>query len=56
MSDFDIAVEETLDEDEDVELEKEHDAMDGAESSAKNPTYKSLNLLLVRPSYYLEKP
>ena len=29
-----------MDEDEDVELEKEHDAMDGAESSAKNPTYK----------------
>ena len=29
-----------LDEDDDVESEKEHDAMDGAQSSAKNPTNK----------------
>ena len=40
MTNFDIAVEKTLDEDGDVESEKEQDAMDGAESSAKNPTYK----------------
>ena len=40
MSDFDIAVEKTLDEDDNVESEKEQHAMDGAESSAKNPTYK----------------
>ena len=49
MTNFDIAVEKTLDEDGDVESEKEQDAMDGAESSANNPTKKSLNLLLVRP-------
>ena len=29
-----------MDEDEDVESEKEQDAMDGAESSTKNPTNK----------------
>ena len=40
MSDFDIAVENILDEDDNVESEKEQDAMDGAESSAKNPTNK----------------
>ena len=40
MSDLDIAVENILDEDDDVESEKEQDAMDGAESSAKNPTNK----------------
>ena len=40
MSDLDIAVENILDEDNDVELEKEQDAMDGVESSAKNPTNK----------------
>ena len=49
MSDLDIAVENILDEDDDVELEKEQDAMDGVESSAKNLQIKSLNLLLVRP-------
>ena len=49
MSDLDIAVENILDEDDDVELEKEQDAMDGAESSAKNPTNKIPELLLVRP-------
>ena len=49
MSDLDIATENILDEDDDVESEKEQDAMDGAESSANNPTKKSLNLLLVRP-------
>ena len=38
MSDLDIAVEKILDEDDDVQLEKEQDVMDGAESSAKNPT------------------
>ena len=40
MSDLDIAVENILDEDDDIESEKEQDAMDGAESSAKNPTNK----------------
>ena len=40
MSGLDIAVEKILDEDDDVESEKEQDAMDGAESSAKNPTNK----------------
>ena len=29
-----------LDEDDDVGMEKEQNAMDGAKSSAKNPTYK----------------
>ena len=37
MSDFDIALERILDEDVDVESEKEQDAMQGAES----PTYKT---------------
>ena len=41
MSGLDIAVEKILDEDDDVESEKEQDAMDGAESSAKNPTNKT---------------
>ena len=40
MSDLDIAVDKIVDEDDDVGSEKEQDAMDGAESSAKNPTYK----------------
>ena len=40
MSDLDIALEKILDEDDDVGLQKEQDAVDGAESSAKNPTYK----------------
>ena len=40
MSDLDIAVEKILNEDDDAESEKEQDAMDGAESSAKNPTNK----------------
>ena len=40
MSNLDIAVENILDEDDDAELEKEQDAMYGAESSAKNPTIK----------------
>ena len=40
MSDLDIAMEKKLDEDDDIESEKEQDAMDGAETSAKNPTYK----------------
>ena len=40
MSDLDIAVEGILDEDDDVESEKEQDAMDGTESSAKNPANK----------------
>ena len=39
MSDLDIAVEKIVDQD-DVESEKEQDAMDGAESSAKNPANK----------------
>ena len=40
MSDLDIAVENILGEDGDVESEKEQDAMDGVESSSKNPTNK----------------
>ena len=40
MSDLDIAVQKVLDEDDNVESKKEQDAMDGAISSAKNPTYK----------------
>ena len=40
MSDLDIAVENILDEDDDVELEKEQDAKDGAESSSKNSANK----------------
>ena len=40
MSDLDITVENILDEDGDVKSEKEQDAMDWAESSAKNPTNK----------------
>ena len=40
MSDLDIIMENILDEDEDVESEKEQDAMDGAESSSKNPPNK----------------
>ena len=40
MSDLDIAVEKNLDEDNDVDSEKEKDAMDVAESSAKNSTNK----------------
>ena len=39
MSDLDIAVEKIVDQD-DVESEKEQDAMDGAESFAKNPANK----------------
>ena len=39
MSDLDIAVEKIVDQD-DVESEKEQDAMDGAQSSAKNPANK----------------
>ena len=42
MSDLDIAV--VNDEDNDVESEKEQDAMDGAESSYKTLPIKSLNL------------
>ena len=40
MSDLDIAVDKIVDEDDDVGSEKEQDAMDRAESPAKNPTYK----------------
>ena len=40
MSDLDIPVDKIVDEDDDVGSEKEQDAMDRAESSAKNPTYK----------------
>ena len=39
-SDLDIVVENFLDEDDDFELEKEQDVMDGVESSAKNRTNK----------------
>ena len=39
MSDVDIAVENILDEDDNAESEKEQDAIGGAESSSKNPTY-----------------
>ena len=42
MSDLDIVVENILDEDDDVESEKEQDAMDGTESYYKNPTNKIL--------------
>ena len=40
MSDLDSDVEKILDEDDDVESEKDQDTLDGAESSAKSPTYK----------------
>ena len=40
MSDLDVVVEKILDEDDDVEQKEEQDAMDGAESFAKNPTNK----------------
>ena len=40
MSDLDIALENILDEDDNVKSEKEQNAMDGAESSAKNSTNK----------------
>ena len=40
MSDLDIFVQNILDEDDDVESKKEWDAIDGAESCAKNPTNK----------------
>ena len=40
MSDLDIAVKNILDEDNDLESEKEQDAMDGAELSTKNPANK----------------
>ena len=40
MNGLDIAVENILDKDDDVESEKEQDAMDGAESSSKNPLNK----------------
>ena len=40
MSDLDIALEKILDEDDNVKSVKEQNAMDGAESSAKNPTNK----------------
>ena len=48
MSDLDIAVENILDEDDDVESENEQDAMDGA-PQLKTIQIKSLNLALVRP-------
>ena len=40
MRDLDLAEEIILDEDDDVESEKEQDSMDGAESSTKNPANK----------------
>ena len=40
MNDLDIAVKKILDEDDDVGSEKEQNSMDGAQSSAKDPTYK----------------
>ena len=40
MSEFDINLEKRLDEDDDVESEKERNAMEWPESSDKNPTYK----------------
>ena len=40
MNDLETAVENILDEDDDVESEKKQDTMDGAESSAKSPTNK----------------
>ena len=51
MSDLDISVGKILAGDDDVKLEKEQDAMDGAKSFAKKPTNKipepSLVFLLV---------
>ena len=41
MNDLDVAVEKILNEDDDVGLEKEQDAMVVAESSAKYPRYKT---------------
>ena len=55
MSDLDIAVENILDEDNDVELEKEQDAMDGNESSAKNSTNKIPEPSLGEAIAYSEK-
>ena len=55
MSDLDIAVENILDEDNDVELEKEQDAMDGTESSAKNSTNKIPEPSLGEAIAYSEK-
>ena len=40
MGDLDIAVQKNFDEDDNVGPEKEQDSIDGAESSAENPTYK----------------
>ena len=40
MSDLDIALEKNLDEDDDAGLQKEQDAIDGDEASAKSPTNK----------------
>ena len=49
MSDLDIVVENILDEDDDVEPEKEQDAMDGPEPLLKTLKIKSPNLPQVRP-------
>ena len=46
MSDLDIAVENILDEEDDVASEKEQDTIDGAQFSAKNPKYKIPKLSL----------
>ena len=42
MGGLDIAVAKFLDEDDNVESEKEQDAMQGAESTAKTPRHKLL--------------
>ena len=52
MSDLDIAVEKILDEDDNVESEKEQYAMNGAESSAKTRTYKNHCVKIVQIRSY----
>ena len=56
MSHLDIAVENILDENDDVESEKERDAMGGTESSAKSPTNKIPEPSLGEAIHYSEKP
>ena len=58
MSDLDIAVENILDEDDDVDQEKEQDSMDGTEFSSKNPINKipEPSLGEAFPRHYSEKP
>ena len=53
MSDLGIAVEKILDEDDNVESEKEQYAINGAESSTKTPTYKNHCVKSVQIRSYL---